>query len=246
MELVLLHGLGGAPSDFDHLVSMLPPSWTVQRLSLPGHGDGAQPLPAKPTLAGLGTSVASRVPARHQASSFRVAVGHSSGGIVLLDAVARGAIDCDRLVLIDSNAPLSDDGRLARSRKVALARSEQWRDHLLTSMAQSMGSLGLAERSRLLAGLDSTPDSVLQAIWMIVLSSDADEAWLSCLVPVLYVRTTRSVDVADAALKRTGGALEVTVLDESLGHWPHLTAPQAVTEAIVAFVASAEHPHSRT
>ena len=89
--LVLVHGLGGAASNWRDLAPLLARTRRVLLPELPGHG-GSSPLPAATTL----TPFADRVlaVAEHEAMLPAPFVGHSMGGVVVLRAalVRRDAV----------------------------------------------------------------------------------------------------------------------------------------------------------
>ena len=81
--LVLVHGLGGAASNWRELAPLLARRRRVLVPELPGHG-GSSPLPAAPTL----TPYADRIlaVAEREAMSPAPLVGHSMGGVVVVRA----------------------------------------------------------------------------------------------------------------------------------------------------------------
>ena len=84
--LVLLHGLGGAASNWVELAPALARDHRVLALDLPGHG-GSSPLPALPNLEPFADRLA-LVLEREQAAPA-VVVGHSLGCLVGLRLAIR-------------------------------------------------------------------------------------------------------------------------------------------------------------
>jgi len=85
-SLVLVHGLGGAASNWCELVPLLAPGFRLLVLDLPGHG-GSSPLPSAPTLNPFADAVF-RVAESEELLPAAV-VGHSLGGLVALRLALR-------------------------------------------------------------------------------------------------------------------------------------------------------------
>jgi pimeloyl-ACP methyl ester carboxylesterase len=84
--LVLVHGLGGAASNWCELVPLLAPRFRLLVVDLPGHG-GSSPLPSAPTLNPFADAVF-RV-AESEGLLPAAVVGHSLGGLVALRLALR-------------------------------------------------------------------------------------------------------------------------------------------------------------
>ena len=112
-SLVLVHGLGGAASNWVELAPALARSYRVLALDLPGHG-GSSPLPAAPSLTPFADVVAAV--AGREALLPAGVVGHSFGGLVGLRLALRhlGAV---RALVLAAAAGISSG---TRAREVAL------------------------------------------------------------------------------------------------------------------------------
>lgn len=112
-SLVLVHGLGGAASNWVELAPALVGSYRVLALDLPGHG-GSSPLPAAPSLTPFADVVAAV--AEREGLFPAAVVGHSFGGLVALRLALRrpGAV---RALLLASAAGISSG---ARAREAAV------------------------------------------------------------------------------------------------------------------------------
>lgn len=107
--VVLLHGLGGAASNWAHLAPELGRRRRVLVLDLPGHGR-SEPLPAAPGLGAYADAVASVV--EQEGVAPVDLVGHSLGGLVSIRLAARRP-DLARSVVLAAAAGISSHTRWA-------------------------------------------------------------------------------------------------------------------------------------
>ena len=84
--LLLVHGLGGAASNWTELAPLLARHRRLLVLDLPGHG-GSSPLPSAPTLNPFADVVATV--AEREGMLPAAVVGHSLGGVVALRLALR-------------------------------------------------------------------------------------------------------------------------------------------------------------
>ena len=94
--IVLVHGLGGAASNWCELAPLLAPRLRLLVPDLPGHG-GSSPLPAAPTLSPFADGVAAM--AEREGMLPAPIVGHSLGGVVALRLALRRPEAVTALVL---------------------------------------------------------------------------------------------------------------------------------------------------
>ena len=106
-SLVLVHGLGGAASNWVELAPVLARSYRVLVPDLPGHG-GSSPLPASPSLTPLADVVAAV--AEREGLLPAAVVGHSLGGLVALRLALRRPAAV-RALLLASAAGISSGTR---------------------------------------------------------------------------------------------------------------------------------------
>jgi pimeloyl-ACP methyl ester carboxylesterase len=97
--IVLLHGLGGARTNWIAVAPELARRHRVLALDLPGHGD-SEPLAAAPTVDGYADRVAFL--ADREGLGAATVVGHSAGGLVALRLAARRPEAVTALVLAAS------------------------------------------------------------------------------------------------------------------------------------------------
>ena len=112
-SLVLVHGLGGAASNWVELTPTLARSYRVLALDLPGHG-GSSPLPAAESLTPFADVV--RAVAEREALLPAAVVGHSLGGLVGLRLALRHP-DAVRALVLAAAAGISSG---TRAREVAV------------------------------------------------------------------------------------------------------------------------------
>ena len=112
-SLLLVHGLGGAASNWVELAPALARSYRVLALDLPGHG-GSSPLPAAPSLTPFADVLAAV--AEREALLPVAVVGHSLGGLVGLRLALRRP-DAIRALVLAASAGISSG---TRAREVAV------------------------------------------------------------------------------------------------------------------------------
>jgi pimeloyl-ACP methyl ester carboxylesterase len=112
-SLVLVHGLGGAASNWVELTPALVRRYRVLALDLPGHG-GSAPLPAAESLTPFADVVVAV--AEREALLPAGIVGHSLGGVVALRLALRHP-DAVEALLLAASAGISSG---TRAREVAV------------------------------------------------------------------------------------------------------------------------------
>jgi MoaA/NifB/PqqE/SkfB family radical SAM enzyme/alpha-beta hydrolase superfamily lysophospholipase len=205
--IVLVHGYRGSPLDFEPLIDGLAHQYAVDAvdcLRLPGHGEGLHPpFNEAAFLAALASAID-----RQQAAGRRlVLIGHSTGGSLLLAAIAqRLAADSasldDLLLLVLCATPP----------RIDLGYAQRWNSHTAdqTIPLDDVGALvGLVNRLARRAPL-AVPSPVL------IVHGEADE-----LVPV-----------ADAGLWRNNRLLTVQRQIRIKGARHHLFAGAGAAQAI--------------
>ena len=238
-----LHGIGGRPAHFEPLTDAL---GAVADLAaspaLPGHpgtdaGGQGRPRAARPATDADPVLDAARTWAAQAGPVPGLLIGHSTGGVIALRAVADGLVRPRALVVIDSNVPVTDPALAARAAKARLAARPDWRSVLRASLARDL-LVPEPWHERILADLDATPDHSMRELWAAVLAADTRALWSSLTVPTLYVRSTRNVHQRDL----DAVTQHATVVDVSTGHWPHVTEPEAVAAAIRRWHTTGVHP----
>ena len=238
-----LHGIGGRPAHFEPLADAL---GAVADLAaspaLPGHpgtdaGGQGRPRAARPATDADPVLDAARTWAAQAGPVPGLLIGHSTGGVIALRAVADGLVRPRALVVIDSNVPVTDTALAARAAKARLAARPDWRSVLRASLARDL-LVPEPWRERILTDLDATPDHPMRELWAAVLAADTRALWSSLTVPTLYVRSTRNVHQRDL----DAVTQHATVVDVGPGHWPHVAEPGAVATAIRRWHTTGVHP----
>ena len=238
-----LHGIGGRPAHFQPLADALGAAADLAASpALPGHpgtdaGGQDRPRAARSATEADLVLDAARTWAAQAGPVPGLLIGHSTGGVIALRAVADGLVRPRALVVIDSNVPVTDTALAARAAKARLAARPDWRSVLRASLARDL----LAPEpwhERILADVDATPDHPMRELWAAVLAADTRALWAGITVPTLYVRSTRDVHQRDL----DAVTQHATVVDVSTGHWPHVTEPEAVAAAIRRWHTTGVHP----
>lgn len=238
-----LHGIGGRPAHFQPLADALgAAAGLAVSPALPGHtgtdaGGQDRPRSARPATDADPVLDAARTWAAQAGPVPGLLIGHSTGGVIALRAVADGLVRPRALVVIDSNVPVTDTALAARAAKARLAVRPDWRSVLRASLARDL-LVPEPWHERMLADLDATPDHPMRELWAAVLAADTRTLWAGITIPTLYVRSTRDVHQRDldAVTEHT------TVVDVGSGHWPHVAEPEAVAAVIRRWHTTGVHP----
>jgi pimeloyl-ACP methyl ester carboxylesterase len=145
--LVLLHGLGGAGSNWALLAPELSRRRRVLVLDLPGHG-GSSPLPAAPGLGPYADAVAAVV--EHEQLAAVDLVGHSFGGLVSIRLAVRRPELVRGLVLVAA---------------AGISSSTRWAERVLAFLGWVQPGRKLSPYWRAVAASDVLKRSVF-AHWM--------------------------------------------------------------------------------
>jgi pimeloyl-ACP methyl ester carboxylesterase len=247
--LVLVHGLGGAASNWAALAPRLLPGWRVLVPELPGHG-GSEALPAAPNLNVFADRLAEL--ARGEGFARAAFVGHSLGGAIALRLAIRWPDSVSRLVLAGA-AGISSGTRSARyaltitgilkpGRRIAPHRRLVARSAVLKSLV--FGRWGAADPRALppevvdafLSGPARHTDTVSAAKALVRDDPRADLDRVRCPSLVLWGARDNQLPVGDAFdyARRLRGRLRVIA---DCGHLLIGERPDACADAIQGFLA---------
>jgi pimeloyl-ACP methyl ester carboxylesterase len=248
--LLLVHGLGGAASNWLALAPVLLPGRRVLVPELPGHG-GSEPLPAAANL----NAYADRLGLVAEREGFSEAgvVGHSLGGAIVLRLAIRRPDLVGRLVLAGA-AGISSGSRRSRyaltvtgfvkpGRRIAPYRRLVARSALLRTIV--FGRWGAADPQALpgevvegfLAGPARHTDTFSAAKALMVDDPRPDLDRVRCPVLVLWGARDNQLTVVDAFdyARRLGAPLRLIA---DCGHLLIGERPDACADAIESFLAS--------
>jgi pimeloyl-ACP methyl ester carboxylesterase len=248
--LLLVHGLGGAASNWLALAPLLLPRRRVLVPELPGHG-GSEPLPAAANL----NAYADRLGLVAEREGFSEAgvVGHSLGGAIVLRLAIRRPDLVGHLVLAGA-AGISSGSRRSRyalrvtgfvkpGRRIAPYRRLVARSALLRTIV--FGRWGAADPQALpgevvqgfLAGPARHTDTFSAAKALMVDDPRPDLDRVGCPVLVLWGARDNQLTVVDAFdyARRLGAPVRLIA---DCGHLLIGERPDACADAIESFLAS--------
>jgi pimeloyl-ACP methyl ester carboxylesterase len=245
---VLVHGLGGAASNWIELAPLLARAHRVLVPELPGHG-GSSPLAAAPNLNPYADSVA-RVLQREGVAGATV-VGHSFGGSIVLRLAMRHPLLVGSLVLAGA-AGISSRRRAALyglrvsafikpGRRISPLRRRIARNpHLRTLVFGGWGASDPAALSvRAAEGLLAPPaehSDTLTAVRALLLEdARADLERIRCPCLVLWGARDTQVGIADAFEYARRLRADLRVIADC-GHLVIAERPHACADAIDHFV----------
>jgi pimeloyl-ACP methyl ester carboxylesterase/uncharacterized membrane protein YbhN (UPF0104 family) len=253
-ELVLLHGQPGSPADWRQVAGRLPAQLHAVAPDRPGYGSSQLPAGG---FAANARAVLDDLDARGLTRA--VLVGHSYGGGVALSAASLAPGRVEAVVLLASVGPACVTGwdrLLAAPGAGQLAALVAWR---LTPWIARARLAGIARRRG--RPLDSDEHANWQVwghaghgqhpLWRTFLTEQRallrelgalEHAIASVRVPVLVLADPRDTIVPFETARRLVRALPDARLRlvEGAGHHLPRRAPEAVVEAIVAFLAAAQ------
>jgi pimeloyl-ACP methyl ester carboxylesterase len=233
LVFVFLHGLACTRGQFCRQFEGLDVRLRLLSLDLPGHG-GSPDLPsgAGYGIAAVADAAAHELAVRNYTDSLLV--GHSAGGLVALHIAVHHPHLAAGLVVIDSNAALSQAARDANRRTREAAEVGSWRAGFTEAMAYSWGpddGAAAGVRGRVFDAIRVTPERVVRPLWRDVLRIDPTDLWRRCPVPARYVRGRRKTDLA--LLRSLNPSIETVDLKPDCGgHGPHLQRPDLVNHLL--------------
>jgi pimeloyl-ACP methyl ester carboxylesterase len=246
--VALVHGLGGAASNWIELAPELARSNRVVAVDLPGHG-GSAPLPALPNLEPFADRLG--LVLEHEAAVPAVVIGHSLGCLVALRLAMRRPELVRGLVLISAAGigsttrrtryalavtSLVQPGKLIAPYRARIARSDRLRalvwGHWATpngAMVSPRASLGLLEGPALHTDTSSAAAALVEEDPRVRLER------VRCPAMVIWGARDPQVPVADAFEygRRLGAPVRVVA---ACGHLPIAERPDACLDAIRDFL----------
>jgi pimeloyl-ACP methyl ester carboxylesterase len=246
--LVLVHGLGGAASNWVGVAPHLAERFRVLVPDLPGHA-GSSPLPAAETLDPYAERV--RELAEHEGMLPAALVGHSFGGLVALRFALRRPLDVRALVLAGSAGISTATRRVERlltiaaflrpSRLYSRHRERVAHSKVLRYLvfgywgASDPGALTPAAVEGFLAGPRLHTDSASAARVLVKDDPRAELDLVRCSTLVLWGARDHQVPVGDAFEYARRLRAELRVVSDC-GHLLIGERPDVCVEAICDFL----------
>ena len=240
--LVLIHGLGGAATNWTELAPPLARSRRVLIPELPGHG-GSAALPAAPTLEPFADRVLGLM--EREEVSPAVLVGHSLGGLVAVRAALRHP-DAVRGIVLAAAAGISSASRQARYALgiLGVVKPGKWLAPHRRAVAKSVfgywGAADVASLSdRMIEGFMAGPglhtDTVSAARAMVTDDPRSELSAIARPCLVLWGANDNQLDIADGFEYARRLRAPIRVLADC-GHLLIGERPVACLDAIDDFV----------
>jgi len=247
-SLLLLHGLGGAASNWIELAPELARENRVIAVDLPGHG-GSSPLPALPNLEPFADRVG--LVLRREAADPAVVVGHSLGCVVALRLAMRSPELVRGLVLVSAAgigsttrraryalalSSLVQPGRLLAPFRDRIAGSRRLRAFVWGPWATPDGTtVSPAATIGLLEGPSLHSDTTSAAAALVEEDPRVDLERVRCPAMLLWGARDPQVPVGDAFeyARRLRAPLRVVA---GAGHLVIAERPEACLDAIGSFL----------
>lgn len=228
--LVFVHGIGGRPDHFAPLQEALQRvgvSQPVTNFALPGH---LEPLGEPLDVTATARQLLSALVSEPGTGSPAILVGHSTGGVVAMQAATLDQAPVAGVIVIDSNVPIHPLAVEEKLAKAQIANEPDWRSRMRASLLADWVGPDVW-REKVFRDLDDSPDASLHTLWSSVLNTDSARLWNRLAVPVLYLQSTRRLKSSD--FSELGN---VQLVQVGRGHWPHLDDPQLIADVIGGWV----------
>ena len=249
--LVLLHGFPVDHRMWDSAAPLLDDAWQVLAVDLPGLGQSAQVLPPEPSMEASATLVIEAIDAHRSATDTTgpiVLAGLSMGGYVAQAILREHPAWAQAVVLLDTRVtPDLQETHENRLRVAAQAEADGTPNVVLpmaTSTLAPQTAESRPEIVELMQGLISS-QSAAGVAWSqraMAVRPDSTEVIAELDLPLLcIVGKEDSVSPQDvmAAIAATSRHGELVVI-EGAGHMSPVEQPQAVADAMSAFLAQFE------
>lgn len=169
-----------------------------------------------------------------------VSIGHSMGGLIVLELAARFPDLPAAIVILDSPIVPSEAYIEGLKPLVMAMQTSGYREALGQFMSQFIGFADDPERrERLLKEILSVEQHVIASTLASILTYDSVSAASACKVPVLNVSS--GIPFSDMARFRESCPQLITEQTVGTGHYPQLEVPEQFNSMIDRFLANALH-----
>jgi pimeloyl-ACP methyl ester carboxylesterase len=231
--VLLVHGLAGDHTFMTPQFEYFRRSHRVVSVDLRGHGQSEQP-PQEYTIAGFADDLAWLC--RELGVYKPVLIGHSLGGMIVLDLAARYPDVPAAMVALDATI-VPPPGTDAWLQPVTQGlRTPAYREVLRQFLELSFAPTDDPQRkARLVDQMVSAPQHVVVSTWDGMFAWDSTSAAATCKVPALYIDT----GTPNADLQRFGELCPQLVIGKTVGsgHFLELEVPEQVNAMIERFLA---------
>jgi 3-oxoadipate enol-lactonase len=243
--VVLVHGIGGGRSIWSNsssatLRALTDAGYLAVAIDLPGYGD-SEAL-GLPTLDRMVQAVQDLI--QHVGAGRTVLLGHSMGGMVAQELVARAPQQVKGLVLACTSASFGKaegawQAKFLADRLAPLDQGEgMWRMAQRLVPAMVAPGTHLAAQQLAVDVMSRVPEATYRAALTAIASFDRREALAAIRVPTLLLAAehdrTAPPDVMQRMASRIAGA-EFVCLPQA-GHIANVESPAAFNEAVVGFL----------
>jgi 3-oxoadipate enol-lactonase len=243
--VLMLHGIGGGHLSFAPQVESFASSgWRAVAWDMPGYGHSA---PIEPyTFKGLAESCITLIESLR--CEHVVLVGHSMGGMVAQEVVARRPELVSRLVLCGTSPAFGKpDGDWQRAfiaeRTAPLDAGRSMADLAETLVPQMVGPGSLPEGVRLATHcMGTVPAATYRRALECIVTFDRRASLPHILVPTLLVAGEHDRNAPPAVMKKMAGAIPHSTYIEmkGIGHLLNLEAPDEFDALVLNFLSLPE------
>jgi 3-oxoadipate enol-lactonase len=238
--LVFLHGIGGAAKGWSKQLLRFAPEWRAIAWDMPGYGRSS-PLG---TVSIEALADALRAFLREVGADRPVLVGHSIGGMIVQELLARDPGSARAVVLAETSPAFGrPDGEWQRAfvaaRLQPLDRGETMRDLAPRLVAELVGEdpdpEGIALARDCMAAV---PDESYRAMMHALMGFDLRHALARIAVPTLVLAGSRDTNAPAAIMERMAGKIPGAAYAclDGVGHLAPLERPEAFNAAVEEFL----------
>ncbi|QGU08803.1 3-oxoadipate enol-lactonase 2 (plasmid) [Corynebacterium occultum] len=237
-DVVMVHGLGGATSFYDPIVTELSQQFRFLRYDFNGHG--RSPLTGEISIDSLAQELAEVI--RTQTTSGKAhVIGHSMGTLIVQQLATTHPELVDKIVLLGPVQAQPDKAKAATRQRAALVR-DQGMSAVAEAISRGATADQAAEHNPLLRPLvrqlllTQNAEAYAQACEALAAATNPDLHAITA--PVLLITGDQDAvstpETNDAIASELKNAQRHTI--SGIGHWTVLEAPDFVTDYLATFL----------